>query len=138
MVSPACSDTATVFEDAGSKVQPSVLRRAKSVEEFDEAYILPQLPFDSVEHYYKESSSRNYLDEVDVPLLCLNALDDPFCDPRSLPSEDYVRRHSRMVMCVTHSGSHVSFLEGLNPFHRRSWGDRVALQFLTQALHLAG
>lgn len=40
--------------------------------------------FHTVEEFYRWSSSINYINNVQVPLVCINALDDPLIPPKIL------------------------------------------------------
>ncbi len=49
--------------------------------ELDDCYTRKIHDFDTVEELYHWSSCINYLDSVTVPLVCINALDDPIIPP---------------------------------------------------------
>jgi predicted alpha/beta-fold hydrolase len=50
---------------------------AATVREFDEALTVKMFAFRSTHAYYTQASSAAYVDGVAVPLLVLNAADDP-------------------------------------------------------------
>lgn len=44
--------------------------------------------FQTVDTYYRRSSSTNYVENVSVPLLCVSALDDPVCTSEAIPWDE--------------------------------------------------
>lgn len=52
-------------------------------------YYLPNVFFSqTVDTYYRRCSSAGYLGNVSVPLLCVNALDDPVCTREAIPWDE--------------------------------------------------
>mmetsp|Transcript_6526 Transcript_6526/g.22015 ORF Transcript_6526/g.22015 Transcript_6526/m.22015 type:complete len:384 (-) Transcript_6526:58-1209(-) len=84
------------------------IRRASTLTEFDDAFIAPVFGFESAWDYYEKAASRPLLDRITVPTLVLNALDDPFIEPRSLPRPEEVPRNVRLV--YTERGGHCGFI----------------------------
>ena len=56
----------------------------KNLREFDDKFTAPLHGFEDAEDYYSRCSSKNFVSEITVPTLILNALNDPF-----LPEESY-------------------------------------------------
>lgn len=78
---------------------------AETITDFDDAFIAPIYGFRDCWDYYRQTSSRYFLDSIAVPTLVLNAKDDPFFDPNSWPATagDHIRLE-RME-----SGGHLGF-----------------------------
>jgi uncharacterized protein len=72
------------------------------------------------------------LSAIRRPCLLINALNDPFVPPASLPLEA-VRGSPWLQAAFVPEGGHAGFLEG--PRGDRSWAERRAIAFL--AGHLA-
>jgi predicted alpha/beta-fold hydrolase len=53
--------------------------------DYDSAVTAPLHGFDSAAEYYRQCSSAQFVGRVQAPLVCLDALDDPFVPNRSLP-----------------------------------------------------
>lgn len=97
--------------------------------EFDDAFTAPAFGFKSAEDYYRQASSLGRLGTVAVPLLCINADDDPIA-PGDL---DYAAGASGSVALVsTHKGGHLGWLEGWWP-SGVNWADRLVIQYLEAA-----
>ncbi len=89
--------------------------------------------FASFGDYQRTSNPMLVVRDVRVPLLILNAADDPICTEQNVrDSLDLVRAMPDTILAVTARGSHCAFFEGaISP---ASWADRRIAQYLT-AVH---
>lgn len=71
----------------------------------------------SHKEYHRDGSSCRYLSDVRCPLLCINAEDDPICQPGLYPL-DSARRNPCVIFVTTTAGGHIGFGEGFNPWGR--------------------
>lgn len=90
---------------------------ATSIAEFENAFIAKVYGFEDNIDYYRSTSCYYYLPGVAVPLLIINAGDDPFFDPDFYPIEESVDGGSMapIKMERTERGGHLGFL-----FHQLS------------------
>jgi predicted alpha/beta-fold hydrolase len=61
---------------------------ARSVRDFDEGLTRVSFGFKSVDDYYSNSSSSDSIKNVSIPLLCIQADNDPIAPSRGIPRED--------------------------------------------------
>lgn len=88
------------------------LRQAKSLFDFDDRFTRILFKYNSVPEFYTDASSITRLSHVAVPLLCINAADDPISI--TIPSDEQILANPNVILCVTRSGGHLAFFEGEN------------------------
>lgn len=86
------------------------IKSSKSVREFESYLSRVTFNYPTVDDYYSDSSCITRLQDVRIPLLCLNATDDPFAG--ALPSPAQMQANPNIIFCLTKSGGHLSFFEG--------------------------
>eukprot|EP00118_Oscarella_pearsei_P003378 m.14072 g.14072 ORF g.14072 m.14072 type:complete len:407 (+) comp25480_c0_seq1:254-1474(+) len=89
--------------------------------------------YDSVDDYYEDHSSCSHMNKItEIPLLLVNAADDPLI-PECLVNvaKEYAMSHSNALFIQTKHGGHLGFFEGgfLLP-NTVSWIDRLAMEFI--------
>ena len=87
---------------------------AKTFAEFDDAVTAPLHGFENKNDYYDKCSSGRFLDQIRIPTLIINALDDPFMTPAVIP--DANRLSEFVTLEVAENGGHVGFIDGGTPW----------------------
>jgi len=104
----------------------AVMRRARTLREFDNVVTAPLHGFLDTDDYWRRASSRPGLGNIALPTLLINALDDPFVPPAALPEP------ASLPGCVTAEfpahGGHVGFVNGTFPGHL-DWLPRRVLRY---------
>jgi predicted alpha/beta-fold hydrolase len=80
---------------------------SRSIREFDDAFTAPVHGFDGVLDYWRRASAKPWLATVALPMLALNARNDPFVPGRSLPTAAEVSRF--VTLDSPAQGGHVGF-----------------------------
>ena len=107
--------------------------KARTFAAYDRAVTAPLHGFADEVDYWTRASSGPYLARIRRPTLLINAVDDPFIPPRSLP-DPAALPESVQAEFVRHGG-HVGFVEG-PPWRTRSWAERRAVEYLASVLVL--
>ncbi len=96
------------MRDFPEKMNPSELRQITSLLAFDDIYTAPAHGFKDAYDYYEKNSSRQFLPNIKIPVLLLNAENDSFlseaCYPRELAS-----KMKNLHLEVPKYGGHVGF-----------------------------
>jgi predicted alpha/beta-fold hydrolase len=103
---------------------------ARTVREYDEAATARLHGFRDAWHYYEQSSSHSWLDQIRLPTLVLHSLDDPF-QPADVVPVRAVRENPWLVDGITASGGHVGFITG-SPWRPVFWAEREAARFIAR------
>ena len=83
---------------------------SKYLYEFDRALQCPSWGYPTEGAYYRDSASIEPVMDVRVPLLGINAEDDPLAPPESLPYGE-VKSNPYAVLCTTTMGGHLGWFE---------------------------
>jgi hypothetical protein len=121
-------------DDADAPVSLAALSRMRALRQFDDAITAPLHGFADADDYYGRCSCGPRLGDIATPTLIMNAVDDPFVPPDSLPSRNALGPSVQLE--VTRAGGHVAFVTGAVPGRGQYWAEQRALRFLMK--HLTG
>ncbi|UCB56110.1 MAG: hydrolase [Thiotrichales bacterium] len=96
--------------------------------DFDDRVTAPLHGFRGVDHYYSESSCRQYLADIQVPTRIIHSLDDPFMFADTVPREDEISEHVELLLA--HHGGHVGFVAGRLPWKAEYWHEGKIVEFI--------
>jgi uncharacterized protein len=113
---------------------PDRIRRARTFREFDDAVTAPIHGFRDAADYYRQCSATHFIHGIRVPVLLLQAADDPFLPARCFPWKA-VRGNPHVHAVMTPAGGHVGFIEG-TPWAPRFWAEREAARYLWGKLRI--
>lgn len=101
----------------------------RSFRQFDDRYTAPMHGFKDALTYWAQCSSRPLLPYIRIPVLVINAKDDPFLGKECYPYE--IAADSPYIFLETpHQGGHVGFVKFGEDFY---WSERRALTFIQEA-----
>ncbi|KAL9166943.1 hypothetical protein ABFS82_05G063500 [Erythranthe guttata] len=120
---------ALLFEDIGGEYNIPLAANAKSVREFDDGLTRVSFGFKSVNDYYSNSSSSDSIKNVSIPLLCIQAENDPIAPSRGIPRED-IQKNPNCMLIVTPKGGHLGWVAGREAPFGAPWTDPIVMDFL--------
>lgn len=109
----------------------AALEGAQNLDEFHR-HLYECAGYPSQQAYLNGCNPVTVMEQVVIPLLVLNAEDDPVCVPGNVRDhQQALARMPRTLLAITARGSHCAHLSG---FGARPWAHRLAADYL-QALH---
>ncbi|MDO8941411.1 MAG: hydrolase [Methylicorpusculum sp.] len=95
------------------------LSNIRSFWQYDDRVVARLHGFKNVNDYYQRSSSRQFLKSITVPVLLIQAEDDPFMTQEVLPTLNEVS--ASVELEFTPKGGHVGFVSGRLPLRPVFW-----------------
>jgi hypothetical protein len=123
-----------VFQDV-EKLDWEAIANSKTLMELSHHFSATLYGLDSGNHYYELASSRMCLNKesavIAIPLLCVNAEDDPIVPVSCVPFE-VVDKHSNILMAMTRNGGHL----GWRDINGENWAEKLGIEFINAVLKL--
>lgn len=102
--------------------------KARTIREFDDRFTSPTFGYRNYEEYYSAATLHTKpLHTIRVPVLCLNAADDPFSPLHAIPL-DALAENPLVAMVLTSYGGHIGFVEGAG-IEGTNYMERLFVQF---------
>lgn len=112
------------------QINISELLKTWSFDKFNELVYFKLYGCSNMEEYWDRTNPLRDVDEISVPLMFINSLDDPFYSKLKIPHE-LCRYYPHFLMVVSKRGGHCGFAE--SPFDI-SWADKLAIDYLDAVL----
>jgi predicted alpha/beta-fold hydrolase len=103
------------------------IKRIRTFKEFDDRFTAPWHGFLDAMDYWEQCSSENFLSELAIPSLLVNAKNDPFLPEACYPAA-LAQKHQHFHFEMPHTGGHVGFIS----FNRQGeyWSEQRACAFV--------
>lgn len=125
-----CKKMRNKFKTKPAPIELSILDELRTLRDFDDKVTAPLHGFQNAEDYYQKCSSRQFLKNIAVPTLLLQAKDDPFMTEDLLPHPFELSK--TVTMELTEQGGHVGFVSGSLPWRAEYWLEQRVPQFLIE------
>jgi predicted alpha/beta-fold hydrolase len=111
-----------------NEIPTGTLRKIKTLKDFDDHFTGPLHGFADAHAYYEENSALYFLEHINIPVLILNAQNDPFLSQNCFPVR-FGRQLENIWMEFPRFGGHVGF----SPRNRAEmyWSEKRAFEFIT-------
>lgn len=113
------------FQQLGNDVEACKIRQLgnlaaiRSFWEYDDRVVAPLHGFADVHDYYRRASSRQFLPNIQIPTLLIQAADDPFMTPAVLPEANELSSSTTLLLQA--GGGHVGFIGRRNSSKTDYW-----------------
>jgi hypothetical protein len=101
--------------------------KLKTFRDFDGRYTAPIHGFNSAEDYWEKCSCRPWIEQIKVPSLIVNSLDDPFLEGGCYPVKECAG-NPNTTLEITRDGGHVGFVARNRG--GRYWSEERAVTFI--------
>jgi len=98
------------FQNAGFKISKEEILSCRTVQEFDERFTIVVGGWNSVEEYYDCASSEQFLKDIRIPVLFINAEDDPLSPGDVAPMEEF-KKNPNLILVQTSKGGHIGWCQ---------------------------
>ena len=97
----------------------SEINNIKTLKDFDDVYTSKAHGFKDALDYYEKSSSLQFLKNIKVPTLIINALNDSFLSHDCYPVKD-AKNNPNLYLEMPKNGGHVGFVDKKNIYYNES------------------
>ncbi|EIE22712.1 AB-hydrolase YheT [Coccomyxa subellipsoidea C-169] len=122
-----------LFEGIGGDYQLDLAANCKTIRDFDDAITRVSFGWPSVDAYYAGSSSSLSVPNVAIPLLCIQAEDDPIAVKGAIPYEA-LADNPNCALVVTPGGGHLGWAAGPEGPLSAPWADNASTEWLNSVL----
>ncbi len=99
------------FKIINSLIDLNALNKITTLYEFDDCVTAPLHGFASADDYYQQSSSRQYVKNIELPTHIIHAIDDPFMTPDVIPKDKELS--DEVTLELSSRGGHVGFVSSV-------------------------
>ena len=90
------------------KLSVTDLKSIKTLKDFDDVYTSKAHGFKNALDYYEKSSSLQFLPNIEIPTLIINALNDSFLSPECYPVKE-AKQNTYLFLEMPKHGGHVGY-----------------------------
>ncbi|WP_192085230.1 YheT family hydrolase [Algoriphagus sp. Y33] len=108
-----------------------MMKNIKTLADFDDLFTGPLHGFADAEEYYEVNSSLYFLDQVKVPSLVLNALNDPFLSDKCFP-KTLAKSLDMVYFEFPNHGGHVGFSPATH--EKTYYSEQRAVEFISTVI----
>ncbi|KJD36303.1 alpha/beta hydrolase [Tamlana sedimentorum] len=112
------------------KLTIEAVKSIKNLQDFDNVYTSKAHGFIDAVDYYTKCSALQFLPNIKVPTLIINALNDSFLSPECYPVKE-AKQNQELYLEMPNHGGHVGFIDKKNVYYN----ERRALEFIKTMLN---
>jgi len=110
-----------------NKISATGVEQIDSFYEFETNYTAPLHGFENADAFYEYASAKNYLENIQIPTLIVNAANDPMFSEACYPIAE-VKDLEKVYLEIPKYGGHVGFSKSLR---YDNWMEERAYQFIS-------
>lgn len=125
MLSDKIKQKALQFPD---QIDVSNINTFEKWSDFDDRFSAPINGYRDAKEFYTKGSANNYIAEISVPVLLVNALNDPILTPSCFP-KTLAKTNPNFHLEISERGGHVGFSW---PGKKYAWSEWRTLEFISE------
>ncbi len=102
-----------------NKISNEDIKRIRTLKDFDDIYTSRAHGFINALDYYEKCSCLQFLPNIKIPALVINARNDSFLGPECFPYKE-AKENPKIYLEVPKYGGHVGFYESTNIYHNET------------------
>lgn len=104
------------------------LKKVKVWKDFDNYFSAPLIGVKNADEFYKIASARNFMPDIKIPTLIIQAKNDPILPEACFPT-DICERHRKVFLEMPRHGGHCGFWR---PGEKVNWAEKRAFEFCSE------
>ena len=113
-----------------SEITDEDIRKIKNLKDFDDIYTSKANGFKDAIDYYTKSSAKQFLNNIKIPTLIINAANDSFLTKSCFPFAE-AEQNPNLYLEIPKYGGHVGFVDSGNLYYN----EKRILEFSLEVLH---
>ena len=85
-----------------------IISKCEDMKSYDELFSRKIFGYKSADDYYRNISANRKIENVNIPLLCINARDDGLTSCKAIPYDD-IRLNNNIFLLLADKGAHMCF-----------------------------
>ena len=114
-------------EAFADQIDMAKIMKSKNFDDFDNAFTAPVHGFKDAEDYWRKCASKQFLTQISIPTLLINAKDDSFLSPSSYPFEE-AEINPNFFFIAPEYGGHCGFTQFQS--EGAYWSEEQAIDFV--------
>ena len=110
------------------EISKTDVKSIKTLKDFDDVYTSKAHGFKDALDYYERCSSLQFLRNIKIPTLVINALNDSFLSPECYPVKE-AKQNPNLYLEMPKHGGHVAFINRKNVYYNERRGLEFVLEF---------
>ena len=106
------------------------LSNCNDMKSYDEEFSRKVCGYKSADDYYRNISALRKIENINIPLLCINSKDDGLIPCRTIPYDD-IRLNKNIFLLLTDKGAHMCFFSNEILLGLRQWNLKPIFEFLS-------
>jgi len=104
------------------------MKKVKNWKDFDHYFSAPLNGYKNADDFYTQASAINFMPDIQIPVLLVNAQNDPILTPSCFPI-DFAKAHQFLHLEIPEKGGHVGFSSWGKTF---AWSEERTWEFVNE------